>query len=128
MNTEIKTVRDLCTAFGAGKELMYRFDNGGLWSAVDSNNIGLLLTRFSKHIFRIKPDTEKVQLGPDDIDLHRDLFRFTVAPKKVYVATANGTDTVTINNHAYPFFALRDSVERSIDGGVTWQRCEKEAP
>jgi hypothetical protein len=120
MNNELKTREDIFTALAQGKMVQYSDKDGGsTWSDIDSS----VIVAFR---WRIKPEPKKVQLGPDDIDLHRDLFRFTVAPKKVYVATANGTDTVTINNHAYPFFALRDSVERSIDGGLNWQRCEKE--
>ena len=126
MTNEIKTIKELCAAFGVGQELQYKPVEGVLWGPVTERNIGLLAYNFDSYTFRIKPEPAMVQLGPEDIDLHRDLFRCIVAPNKFYLATAKGCDTVTINNHAYKFYALRGLVERSIDRGVSWQRCEKE--
>ena len=125
MTNEIETIRGLCAAFGVGQELEYTPVGGVLWGPVDTGNIGSLIYDFNRYTVRVKPEPAMVQLGPEDIDQHRDLFRCIMAPNKFYLATAKGCDTVTINNHAYKFYALRDSVARSIDGGYTWHRCEK---
>jgi hypothetical protein len=101
--------------------------NGQLFDKTRSSHWGCLSdSEYEEYEWTIPPEKKMVPLGPDDIDLHRDLFRFYAAPRKSYVATAKGCDTVTINNHAYSFWALKDTMERSIDGGATWQRCEKE--
>jgi hypothetical protein len=78
--------------------------------------------------WRIKPEVTMVPLAPEDIDLHRDLFRFGGSERQVSTGmTANsiwiGTAQVGIT-----WVELQNMVERSIDGGRTWAKCEKAKP
>lgn len=99
----------------------YILQFGPVWLSIDRK-------RKSSNNFRIRPEPTMVELGPDDIDLHNDLFRRL---DRTGAGTAHGMDDRGIwlgcerilTNWRY----LRSDFLRSTDKGKTWKRCEKEA-
>lgn len=77
--------------------------------------------------WRIKPEVKMVPLAPEDIDLHRDLFRFGGSERQV--STGMTANSIWIGNAQTggTWAELQNMVERSIDGGRTWAKCEKAA-
>jgi len=88
------------------------------WSVLDPQN------NFLQNSWRIKPKVKMVPLGPDDINLHHDLFRSGGSEKQV--ATGMTNNSIWIGNALEStWLELQRMVERSIDGGHTWGKCEK---
>ena len=128
MTNEIKTIQELCAAFGAGKELEYTPVGGVLWGPVDTGNIGSLIYDFDRYTVRVKPEPAMVPLGPEDITLGRDVFRALGSSWHVLAAGMSQEYVELGREGCQSYDRLMNSYERSIDRGVTWHRCEKEAP
>jgi hypothetical protein len=77
--------------------------------------------------WRLKePSVKLVPLGPDDVDLHRDLFRFEEGEKRIAAAVSRSFLWFLGSRQAVSFATAQKDLERSVDGGKTWVKCEKE--
>lgn len=70
-----------------------------------------------------------VPLGQEDVNLHLDLFRFREGEQQVATTTTRNEIWIGSGPAAMRGMNWKDAqrlLHRSVDGGLTWQRCEKE--
>lgn len=79
-------------------------------------------------IFRRKPAKKVVPLEASDIELHRDLFRYTYSQDciSIYPAICLSEEGVIFCTTFKDWTDLMRNYQRSTDGGKTWQPCSKE--
>jgi hypothetical protein len=99
-------------------------DNVAFCTAVETHWV--CLARWDRHTWTIPPEKKMVPLEACDITLGRDQFRPFGSPWH-RLAIGVSQELVDIGREGRRSYdVLRDSYERSTDGGNTWQRCEKE--
>lgn len=113
----------------AGKKVEKRgFGASDQWERIH----GKPTWNFAAYEFRLEPAPEPkrmVPLGPGDINLHRDLFRYGDggSGERQIASGMNSAGICVGSAHVATSWALaKDTLKRSTDGGQTWTACEKE--
>jgi hypothetical protein len=123
---QAKAMLPFITAMAEGKVVEYRREGSGFWLLLPEDFL-FYVTAHNTDRLRIRPDMVKVPLRRDDIDIRNDLFRDFVHPDNWYTATGIDSTAVWFIGLWFTWDQLRANYERSVDGGKTWSRCEKEA-
>ena len=72
---------------------------------------------------------KRVPLGPEDVDLHKDLFRPSEDVESECTANRKTAEGLYLAAYCTPYTwrELVGAYEISRDGGKTWEPCSKEA-
>ena len=125
----MKTIDEMIAVMQAakeGKQIEWKYLYSKCW-----NRTGLNIEwNWSCHDYRIKPEPKRVPLGPEDIDLHRDLFRLNQQGRgersTAHSVTAGIGIWIAGASVAQSWNDLMEFWEISSDGGKTWRPCWKE--
>lgn len=124
----IDEVLAVAQAVKDGKQIQYWYSQygyraeDGSWQDCTHNPI----LNFADYIYRVKPVAKKVPLTHKDIPLDRPVWLHTISDD-IDLVVSVGTAEVRTCFTRYTFDALfHKACTISLDGGKTWQKCEKE--